>query len=47
MKPRKDKPNRDAEIILAKKACHEFLKLIVPNNVAFDNTEIKNEDICK
>ena len=46
MKPRKDKPNRDAEIILARKARQEFLKLIVPNNVAFDNTEIKKEDIC-
>jgi endonuclease YncB( thermonuclease family) len=46
MKPRKDKPNRDAEIILAKKARQEFLKLILPNNLAFDNTEIKKEEIC-
>lgn len=45
MKPRKDKPNRDAEIILAKKARQELLKLIIPNNSAFDNTEIKKEDI--
>ena len=47
MKPRKDKPNRDAEIILAKKARQELLKLIIPNNSAFDNAEIKKkEDIC-
>ena len=46
MKPRKDKPNRDAEIILAKKARQELLKLIIPNNSAFENTDIKKEDIC-
>jgi len=45
MKPRKDKPNRDAEIILARKARQELLKLIIPNNTVFDNTEIKKEDI--
>lgn len=45
MKPRKDKPNRDAEIILARKARQELLKLIIPNNTLFDNLEIKKEDI--
>jgi endonuclease YncB( thermonuclease family) len=32
IKPRKDKPNREAEIILARKARQELLKLIIPNN---------------
>jgi len=45
MKPRKDKPNRDNEILLAKKARSELLKLIIPNNVLFDNIDIKKEDI--
>lgn len=46
MKPRKDKPNRDNEILLAKKARQEFLKLIVPDNKTFDNYDIKKENIC-
>jgi len=45
MKPRKDKPNRDNEILLAKKARSELLKLIIHNNVLFDNIDIKKEDI--
>jgi endonuclease YncB( thermonuclease family) len=45
MKPRKDKPNRDNEILLAKKARSELLKLIIPNNILFENIDIKKEDI--
>jgi endonuclease YncB( thermonuclease family) len=46
IKPKKDKPNRDNEILLAKKARNELLKLIIPNNSLFDNIDIKKEDIC-
>jgi endonuclease YncB( thermonuclease family) len=45
MKPRKDKQNRDAEIVLAKKARAELLKLLLPGNLAVDNLDIKKEDI--
>ena len=50
MKPRKDKPNRDNEIIWAKKARAELLKLICqspppPQPTVFDNLDIKKEEI--
>jgi endonuclease YncB( thermonuclease family) len=45
MKPKKDKPNRENEILLAKKARNELLKLIIPNNSLFDDIDIKKEDI--
>lgn len=47
MKPRKDKPNRDNEIIWAKKARAELLKLICqsPQSTVFDNLDIKKEEI--
>jgi len=47
MKPRKDKPNRDNEIIWAKKARAELLRLICqsPQSTVFDNLYIKKEEI--
>ena len=45
MKPRKDKPNRDNEILWAKRARSELLKLISPSISVFDNLEIKKEEI--
>lgn len=47
MKPRKDKQNRDNEIIWAKKARAELLKLICqsPQSTVFDNLDIKKEEI--
>ena len=45
IKPRKDKANRDNEIILAKMARRELLKLIMCDNPLFDNIDIKKEDI--
>ncbi len=48
MKPRKDKPNRDNEIIWAKKARAELLKLICQStsqSTVFDNLDIKKEEI--
>jgi endonuclease YncB( thermonuclease family) len=45
MKPRKDKPNRDNEILWAKRARAELLKLICPSNDSFDNLDIKKEEI--
>ena len=43
IKPRKDKPNREQEIIWAKKARAELLSLVC--NTKIDNLEIKKEDI--
>jgi endonuclease YncB( thermonuclease family) len=45
IKPKKDKPNRDNEILLAKKARNELLQLIIPNNPIFNNLDIKKEEI--
>jgi endonuclease YncB( thermonuclease family) len=48
MKPRKDKPNRDNEILWAKRARAELLKLISPSSDSisvFDNLEIKKDEI--
>jgi endonuclease YncB( thermonuclease family) len=49
MKPLKSKPNRDNEIIWAKKARAELLKMICDNNLhsSFDNLDIKKDDIIK
>jgi endonuclease YncB( thermonuclease family) len=49
MKPHKDKPNRDAEILWAKKARAELLKMICDNTLAstFDNLDIKKDDVIK
>jgi endonuclease YncB( thermonuclease family) len=45
MKPKKDKVNRDNEIIWAKKARSELLRLICDTN--FDNLDIKKEEVIK
>ena len=45
MKPRKDKQNRDNEILCAKKARAELLKLITQDNKLFDNLDIKKEEV--
>jgi endonuclease YncB( thermonuclease family) len=46
MKPRKDKPNRDNEILWAKRARAELLKLICPSDDSvFDNLDIKKDEI--
>ena len=48
MKPRKDKPNRDNEILWAKRARSELLKLICPptgGDSVFDNLDIKKDEI--
>jgi endonuclease YncB( thermonuclease family) len=49
MKPLKSKPNRDNEILWAKKARAELLKLICNNNLnsCFDNLDIKKTDVIK
>ena len=47
MKPLKSKNNRENEILMAKKARAELLKLICPNSEEFDNLDIKKEDIIK
>jgi endonuclease YncB( thermonuclease family) len=49
MKPRKDKVGRDNEIIWAKKARAELLKMVCNENVSylFDNLDIKKEEINK
>jgi endonuclease YncB( thermonuclease family) len=47
IKPRKDKPNREAEIQLAKKARNEFLRLICPDSKCYMNIDAKKEDILK
>ena len=43
MKPRKDKLNREAEIVWAKKARNELLSLVCNNKI--DNLEIKKEEV--
>ncbi len=47
MKPRKDKPNREQEIVWAKKARAELLKMICEDNLSsnFDNLDIKKEEV--
>ncbi len=45
MKPLKTKPNRDNEIIWAKKARAELLKLICSDDKCFENLDIKKEEI--
>ncbi len=47
MKPKKDKPNRDNEIVWAKKARAELLRLICNNTDKFDNLDIKKEEVIK
>ncbi len=43
IKPRKDKPNREQEIVWAKKARNELLSLVCDTKI--DNLEIKKEEI--
>ncbi len=43
MKPKKDKPNREQEIVWAKKARAELLSLVCNNKI--DNLEIKKDEI--
>lgn len=46
MKPRKDKPNRENEIVWAKRARAELLRLIcLDSNHTADNLDMKKEDI--
>jgi endonuclease YncB( thermonuclease family) len=45
MKPRKDKPNRDNEILLAKQARSELLKLICGENDCLSNINISKQEI--
>jgi endonuclease YncB( thermonuclease family) len=45
MKPRKDKPNRENEMVWAKKAHGELLRLICLDNNCFDNLDIKKEEV--
>ncbi len=47
MKPLKSKPNRDNEILWAKKARSELLKMICDNNFHsnFDNLDIKKDEV--
>lgn len=45
MKPRKDKPNRENEMLWAKKARAELLRLICLDNSCFENLDIKKEDV--
>ena len=45
MKPKKDKANRDNEIVWAKKARAELLRLICDTN--FDNMDIKKDEVNK
>jgi endonuclease YncB( thermonuclease family) len=47
MKPRKDKPNREQEIVWAKKARSELLRLMCDDtlNSNFDNLDIKKEEV--
>jgi hypothetical protein len=47
MKPKKDKVNRDNEIVWAKKARAELLKLICNNTDKFDNLDIKKDEVIK
>ena len=45
MKPRKDKPNRENEILWAKKARAELLKQICMDDSFYDNIDNKKEDV--
>ncbi len=47
MKPRKDKPNRESEIVWAKKARAELLKLVCDDDLCsnFDNLDIKKDEV--
>ena len=47
IKPRKDKPNREQEIIWAKKARAELLRLVCEDSLSsnFDNLDIKKEEV--
>ena len=45
MKPRKDKPNRENEILWAKKARAEMLSLICNQSESFQNLDIKKEEV--
>ena len=45
MKPLKSKANRDKEIIWAKQARAELLRLICPGDASFDHLDIKKEEI--
>ncbi len=49
MKPLKSKPNRDNEILWAKKARAELLKMICDSDMSsnFDNLDIKKEEVIK
>ena len=47
MKPRKDKPNRDAEIAWAKRARNEFLRLVCPDSKCCLIPDPKKDDILK
>ena len=47
MKPRKDKPNRDVEILNAKKARNEFLRLVCPTSSCCLDLDCKKDDIIK
>jgi endonuclease YncB( thermonuclease family) len=47
IKPRKDKPNRENEIVWAKKARNEFLRLVCPDSKCCLSLESKKEDIIK
>jgi len=48
IKPRKDKPNRDNEIVWAKKARAELLKLVTQDeSTFFDNLDLKKEEIIQ
>ena len=49
IKPRKDKPNRENEILWAKKARAELLCLVCSgiDNKCFDNLDIKKEEIIQ
>ncbi len=49
MKPLKSKPNRDNEILWAKKARAELLKMMCDSNLHsnFDNLDIKKDEVLK
>ena len=49
MKPLKTKPNRDNEILWAKRARAELLKMICDNSFvsSFDNLDIKKDEVIK
>ena len=48
IKPRKDKPNRESEIVWAKKARAELLRLITQDTTSyFDNLDLKKDEIIQ